>query len=304
MNNNALMIRVTVHRRSIFPKVVTPNMIMLEGMKSGGVINGRFRPGENGQSFTIAYRPERIGRGIQIRWDEKDVRFTELCLNLPSSEEELDDFFRMSARLARQDISEVLINDKPFLPKEFHTIREGYRVYNLKLLHEMMGNVLNEPPGRISIGCVFHRLVAGEKEADRMWAGVDASVFRDWMHESQALDAYFSEARVEENDNAQEYRAVFPMPSGTTVILPDHEELPIRFYDLETGRPRYTISEWLVELVDESTRSVIGQLPLGEFRSRLPQDKISYFDAADSLLKPFTVEELQLLLGQADQEHA
>jgi hypothetical protein len=88
------------------------------------------------------------------------------------------------------------------------------------------------------------------------------------------------------------------------VILPDHEELPIRFYDLETGRPRYTISEWLVELVDESTRSVIGQLPLGEFRSRLPQDKISYFDAADSLLKPFTVEELQLLLGQADQEHA
>ena len=103
MNNDALMIRVTVHRRSIFPKVVTPNMIMLEGMKSGGVINGRFRPGENGQSFTIAYRPERIGRGIQIRWDEKDVRFTELCLNLPSSEEELDDFFRMSARLARQD---------------------------------------------------------------------------------------------------------------------------------------------------------------------------------------------------------
>ena len=178
-----------------------------------------------------------------------------------------------------------------------------YRVYNLKLLHEMMSNVLNEQPGRISIGCVFHRLAVGEKEADRMWAGVDASAFRDWMHASQAMDAYYAEARVEESHQDNEYKAVFTMPSGSTVILPDHEELPIRFYDLDTGRPRCQISEWLVELVDDKQRKVIGKIPFQKFRTLLPREKVSYYDAADSLLEPFTVDELMNLLEQAEKEY-
>lgn len=301
MENDGMKITVTVQRRSLFPKVVTPRMIMLEGMKFGSIKDGRFTPGECGESFTVAYHPERIGRGIQIRWDNKNVRFTELSVNLPTSEEELDDFFYMSARLAHQDLSEVSLNGKPFVPKQFRQIKEAYRVYNLKLLHEMMSNVLNEPPGRISIGCVFHRLAAGEKEADRMWAGIDTSVFRDWMHESQALDAYFSEARIEKTHPDKEYKAVFTLPAGSTVILPDHEELPIRFYDLKTGRPRYEISEWLIEFVDKTGDRVLGMIPLKEFRSLLPREKVSYFDGADSLLEPFTAEELKGILEQAEQ---
>ncbi len=303
MEDSGMMIKVTVLRRSLFPKKVTPEMIMLEEMQSGGIKDGKFTHEETGEPFRVAYNPKRIGRGIQIRWDENNVRFTELCLNLPTSEEELEDFFRMTARLARQDISEVLLNDKPFGPKQYHDVHETYRIYNLKLLHEMMGNVLNEQPNQVSIGCVFHRLAAGEKEADRMWAGVDASAFRDWMHESQAVDAYYSEARIEENKPENEYKAVFTMPSGNNVILPDHEELPIRFYDLETGRPCYEISEWLVELVDDSRRRVLGKMPLKKFRSLLPREKVSYYDAADSLLEPFTVDELMSLLDRAGQDH-
>lgn len=301
MDNSGMTIKVTALRRSLFPKVVTPQMIMLEGMKAGSIKNGRFTPGEYGQDFIVVYHPERIGRGIQMRWDDKNVRFTELSLNLPTSEEELYDFFQMSARLARQDLTEMSLNGKPFVPKQFKQIKEAYRVYNLKLLHEMMSNVLNEPPGRISIGCVFHRLAAGEKEADRMWAGIDTAVYRDWMHESQALDAYFSEARLEKAHPDKEYKAVFTLPAGSTVILPDHEELPIRFYDMKTGRPRYEISEWLIEFVDKTGGRVLGMIPLKKFRNLLPSEKVSYFDGADSLLEPFTAEELKGILEQAEQ---
>ncbi len=302
MSQDGLFITVTVNRKSLFPKAVTPKMILLDGMKFGCIRDGRFIPGEYGTSFVVAYHPERIGRGIQIGWDNKNVRYTELRLNLPSTNEELDDFFRMTARLARQDLSEVQLNGKPFIPKQFDTIKERYRVYNLKLLHEMMGNVLNESPGQISIGCVFHRLAAGEKEADQMWAGINTDHFRDWLHESQSSGAFYSEARIRERD--QDLQAVFTMPSGRSVILPDHEELPLRFYDLKTGKPRYEINDWLVELVDHSKKQVLGMMPLQKFRKLIPADKVSYFDAADSLLAPFTVEELNELLEQADREHA
>jgi hypothetical protein len=276
---------------------------MLEGMKYGSVKDGRFVPGEAGDSFVVAYQPKRIGRGIQIHWDNNDIRYTCLVLNLPAPDEELDDFFQMAARLARQDLSEVELNGKPFGPKQFHEVKRSFHVYNLKLLHEMMGNVLNKEPERLSIGCVFHRLAAGMKEAETMWAGINTDQFRDWLHASQSFDAFYSEANVRKYGSESSYQAVFTMPADHTVILPDHEELPIRFYDLSTGRPRFEISDWIVELVDQSRRRVLGSIPLKQFRTLLPKEKVSYFDAADSLLEPFTEEELQFLLQQAEQEN-
>ena len=306
MSNEGMQIVVAVNRRSIFPRVLRPQKILLDGMKLGISREGRFREGEYGDNFAVAYHPDHIGRGIRIRWDNSDVRFTELCLNLPVSEEELDDFFLMCARLARQDLSEVKLNGKPFGPKQYHKIRDSYRVYNLKLLHEMMGNVLNKEPERLFIGCVFHRVAAGEKEAERMWAGVDTSAYRDWLHESQSGGRFFSEARVDEG-TADGRHAVFTIPSERSVILPDHEELPVRFYDLKTGRPSIEISKWIVELVDQidhTETKVLGAMPLKEFRRLLPSEKVTYFDAADSLISPLSRQELSMMLEQAEQDNA
>ncbi|MBQ9327740.1 MAG: DUF4299 family protein [Solobacterium sp.] len=303
MSTEGMSITVTVTRRSFFPRVVTPKMILLDGMSFGCSREGRFLPGEYGKDTVIAYHNDHIGRGILIRWDDHNIRFTELKLNLPASSEEIDDFFLMSARLARQDLSEVTLNGEPFAPKTYHDVVEKVKVYNLKLLHEMMGNILNEESDMVSIGCVFHRLAAGMKEADRMWAGVSTDVFRDWMHQSQSTDAYFSEARLSSPESEEEQTAVFTLPSNRPVIFPDREELPIRFYDLSTGKPRYQVSDWLVELVDHTQKKVLGNVSFQQLKRFLPQEKVSYFDAADSLIEPLTVEDLSRILEQAEQEH-
>lgn len=299
MSAEGMSITVTVTRRSFFPRSISIRHILLDGMKYGTSKNGYFLEGESGDHFVIAYHTAHIGRGILFRWKPGDVRFSELTLNLPSSNEEIDDFFLMCARLARQDISEVMLNGKPFAPSRYHETVDRFKVYNLKLLHEMMGNVLNDGPDTISIGCAFHRLAAGEKEAETMWAGVNTDVYRDWMHSSQAPQAYFSEARVSSDGET----ATFTIPTGEKVIFPDHEELPIRFYDLKTGRPRFEIKKWFVELVD-AERRVLGSMPFDKLQDHLPEEKKSYYDAADSLIGPLSVEEMQMILLQAEESDA
>ena len=168
----------------------------------------------------------------------------------------------------------------------------------------MMGKILDESPHTMSIGCVFHRHVAGEKEADRMWAGINTDNYRDWMHESQKDRAFFSQARVIRGANGNEHVAMFTLPASRTVIFPNHTELPIRFYDLSTGLPKYDISRWEVEFTDRKKEKVFGTMRFEEFRRRLPKEKTSYYDAADILIEPFSEDELLLLLEEAGELHA
>ena len=303
MSTDGMSVKVTVRQRSLFPRYIEPQEILLDGMGYGSYENEGFRKDVTHGGSLVAFHRDHIGRGIRVSC-YNDEKTYEIALNLPTSSEELEDFFQMTARLAKKAICEVFLNDEPFVPKKFKEIKQNYLVYNLKLLHEMMGKILDESPHTMSIGCVFHRLVAGEKEADRMWAGINTDNYRDWMHESQKDRAFFSQARVIRGANGSEHVAMFTLPASRTVIFPNHMELPIRFYDLSTGLPKYDISRWEVEFTDRKKEKVFGTMRFEEFRRRLPKEKTSYYDAADILIEPFSEDELLLLLEEAGELHA
>jgi hypothetical protein len=301
MNTDGMSVHVKVIQRSLFSRYIEPKNIMLEGMSFGCYDNGVFLKGQERGAGVVAYHHDHIGRGIHISC-YNDTRTYELSLNLPSSSEEVHDFFQMTARLAKLSICEVFLNDAPLIPKKFKETRAKYQTYNLKLLHEIMSVILNDEPHRMSIGCVFHRLVAGVKEADRMWAGINTDAYRDWMHESQAGETYFSEARITHSDDGSEHVAMFSLPAEQHVIFPDYMELPIRFYDLSTGHPKYQIACWKVEILDPDGETVLGTMDLEDFRRRLPKGKLSYYDAAASLIEPLSQEELMTMIEE--ERHA
>ena len=303
MSTDGMSVKVTVRQRSLFPLYIEPKELLLDGMGYGSYESDGFRRDVIRGDTLVAYHRDHIGRGIRVSC-YNDEKTYELLLNLPTSSEELEDFFQMTARLAKKAICEVFLNEEPFIPKKFKEMRQKFITYNLKLLHELMSRVLNETPHTISIGCVFHRLVAGEKEADRMWAGINTDEYRDWMHESQKGRAFFSQARVVHEEENDEHIAMFSLPAQQTVIFPNHMELPVRFYDLSTGLPKYDISRWQVVFLDRSREKVLGTMRFDEFHRRIPKEKTSYFDAADTLIEPFSEEELRLLLEEAGELHA
>ena len=303
MSMDGMSVRVTVRQRSLFPRYIEPQELLLESMGYGSYENEGFvKDVMRGESL-VAYHRDHIGRGIRVSC-HNDEKTYELTLNLPSSYEELEDFFQMTARLAKKAICEVFLNEKPFIPKKFREIRQNYQVYNLKLLHELMGKILNESPHTMSIGCVFHRLVAGEKEADRMWAGTNTDEYRNWMHDSQKGQAFFSQARVIHEEEGSGHVAMFTLPAQKTVIFPNHMELPVRFYDLSTGMPKYDISRWQVEFTDPKKEKVLGTMKFEDFHRMVPKEKTSYYDAADTLIEPFSEDEILTLLKEAGEVHA
>lgn len=208
-------ITVTVYRRSLLPRMVKPEKILLDDMTAGWLKDGRFVPNEQGEDAVIAYHKDHIGRGIRIFWKKEDSRFTELKLALPASEEEIDDFFLMAARLARQDICEVYLNAAPFVPKQYHQKKEEWKRTNLHLLHTAMGEVLNQETKQLKLDCVFRTFYAGMDDAETMWAGVDASALRDWLHAGQNPEWYYSCHSLETQKDP------LRIPLGETSVLPN-----------------------------------------------------------------------------------
>lgn len=280
MEERMMEINVTVNRRTLFPRPVPFERLLLDGMNYGVRRNGEFHAGTAAADHVFAYNENRIARGIAIRWNPQEISYTGLSLKLPTSSEEMEDFFLMVAHLARQDICEVAFNGEPFLPKMFHKTKEQMQIYNLRLLHDLMGQILNEEIPFCRFDCVFYPIHAGKQEAEYMWAGISTDAFRNWMDECQRPYAYYAE----ENFEAAGDSAALTIPCGRQVIVP---------------RASDTLQ---VRLIDPETEKTIGILPLSGFLAGYALDEVSRFDETHVGVRAPEISEIPRRFPQMEKQ--
>ena len=267
MDADKKTVTVSVYRRSFFARRIPPEKILLDGMKTGWIKDGYFQIGECGEEAVTAFHTEHIGRGIRISWKNDDARFTELRLELPATEEEIDDFFLMSARLAKQDICEVYFNEQPFVPKTYYDRRTSLKTENLRYLHQIMNEVLNGEPEVLPVSGVFRWLYAGMDEAETMWAGTDVSSLRSWLHNTQDPAWCYGRSSGTDTDPIRFFEI------GKTLVLPNEDQL--KKTNLE------------IRFLDPAGGEVPGSISSAALIPALSPEKIHYLDAgcitADSL---------------------
>ena len=276
MDANKKTVTVSVYRRSFFARRIPPEKILLDGMKTGWIKDGCFQIGESGEESVTAFHTDHIGRGIRISWKNDDARFTELKLELPASEEEIDDFFLMSARLAKQDICEVYFNEQPFVPKTYYDRRTSLKTENLRYLHQLMSGVLNGEPEILPVSGVFRWLYAGMDEAETMWAGTDSKNLRIWLHNTQDPSWSYGISDGTPENSAQFFEI------EKTLVLPNEESL--------------NKTEFQIRFLDPSARKIPGSISSSVLVHELPLEKIHYLDAGYITVDPLSEAEVQRIL--------
>ena len=276
MDANKKTVTVSVYRRSFFARIIPPEKILLDGMKTGWIKDGCFQIGESGEESVTAFHTDHIGRGIRISWKNDDARFTELKLELPASEEEIDDFFLMSARLAKQDICEVYFNEQPFVPKTYYDRRTSLKTENLRYLHQLMSGVLNGEPEILPVSGVFRWLYAGMDEAETMWAGTDTKNLRIWLHNTQDPSWSYGISDGTPENSAQFFEI------EKTLVLPNEESL--------------NKTEFQIRFLDPSARKIPGSISSSVLVHELPLEKIHYLDAGYITVDPLSEAEVQRIL--------
>jgi len=183
MNKQIPKIQVEFQEQNFLPTFsYSLKSVVLDSLSYGDYEDGAFKVNKENQEHLVLFNSKNIARGIELKRENKHVYLT-VCL--PTTEEELEDFFQMIVRIATKRFYSVTIAKKPLLPKQLTQAHENAKKLNLKLLHQMMSAILNEQHPYL-LPSVVGNLIVTEKEAETMWAGVDTSNYRNWLHQAQA----------------------------------------------------------------------------------------------------------------------
>ncbi|MBR0213587.1 MAG: DUF4299 family protein [Solobacterium sp.] len=296
---------VDVELRQIRPlaRFLPDELFLLPGMGHGRLYHEQLIPNETSSHGFVAYLPEHLGRGIRVRRKQDNPRSVFLNLALPASREEIAAVFAMTRQVCAQRMCRIFLGGTEVRAASLDRLQKDYEVFNLKVLHHLMRNVINEETGNLIMSCAMHSLTAGVQEAEQFWAGTDPDVFRDWMHRLQSVEARVAEPEILRNNETGVHTGVYDLRAGETTLFPQKPMIPLRFYDLKTGVPATYIENWQVRLVDPQQRQTYGYLPFARLRAVLPAEKVFYYDGGRYGIMPLEENEFydMVLKGEDTQ---
>lgn len=267
------------------PRPLTFHDVLLSGMSYGSMVNGNLEK-EKVSGSVMLYRPELPQRGIMVSGDRRCLK---VFLSLPTSREELHDFLSMAKGL------KCTVNGTPVAFENMPALEEQLSGMNLQMLHHMMSDVLNANGVAMFLSCAMHRLAIGTKEAEKMWAGTDTSVFRDWMKDLQLVKGILLEPVLYENKQTGLAIGICSIRPDMDYIIPLKPIAPVSDMDFTTGKPKHRITRFLVVLQKEGKR--IAEMDYMSFLARIHPYLLPY-DSMDGRLKAMHMEEWQKLFSQ------
>ena len=295
-----LSIEVILQQKSLFEKPLPLEVLLGEELQYGSFEGLHLVLGKVNKQGFVAYHKDHLARGIRVTWQEEETKGIKCFLPIPTCEEEIHDLFQMVLRVLKYWTCSITMNGTLMTSNEFKNMEEETVLFNLRTLHEVSKEVLNEEKGILTLSCAMHRLCIGAKEADHFWSGTNTNEFRNWMHTLQALPAYVAEPQIL-SDEEDSFVAVYTIPSGVPLILTSKPELPLNYYDLKTGKPNITITSWNVRYYDPQSESVLGTASYKRFLESLPIEKTHDYDGGHIYVNELTRKELELLASLSDQ---
>ena len=267
-----------------------PFDVICSGSLHYGYFDGmRLDVGSIGQDGFILFHPEHIARGISVEWTEGEKDLVIMRLQAPSCKEEIDDFFEIALRIhSYMNNCRIEMNGTRLSLYEFEAQREIIKKYNLRVLNEVGADDDAEP---VLLFCAFWPLFWGLEEKKVFGLAKDLSVLRDYMHEKQSIEAYYAKPLFYEDEKG--LIGIYAFTENTKSIFPNRPFVPFGIKDPATGQAP-TISRWYVHFMSTTDNRSLGQTTYDDFIDKINHK--SYYDAGNSIIEPFTKEEMQSLI--------
>ena len=168
-------------------KRVIPTEYVLGEYLSAGINDSNgyfFRNTRNALGFT-AYLPERMGRGINITWIQKNADSIMISLRLPAPDEEIDAFFDMIGRILDFWDADITVGGFSTDRNTLMNGRDKIKARNRAIAERCFNDLFQGKRDHYTLECINTSLTLGMQEAMRFRGHFD--MFIDWLHEKQNM---------------------------------------------------------------------------------------------------------------------
>jgi len=303
-----MAIEITITQKSSSKKVLPLEVIIGSKLRYGYFDGVRLEEEMLGKSEFIAYNPNHIGRGFSVKWKEGETYQVYLRLTIPSHDKEIDDFYDTVTRIATYwENCEIRQNKRVLAIDDFVFQRSNTKANSLQTLSDLCnktkiskdGNVdLTSPyEAEISLHCAKWPIILGKKEKVMLANSVDSTRFKEFLHEKQAIDAYYGKAFFSQHKYTKELNAKYVIDEGKVSIFPLKPEVPWWMINKQTGKP-VKVAKWEIGLFSTTKDDLLGVIPYADFIARFKNFKnTEYYDHNHVLTKGVSLSEMEELLG-------
>lgn len=288
-----MSVEITIHQKGLLKNKISLETMLMNKFLYGVYNDDNYVLEEGGKvnNQAILYHPEHIARGITVIWkDNKDI---ELSLLLPTTNEEIDDFYELISHLCQlchtncfiQDGIEKTIN-------ELSPLKQDIKIVNYQSLQQ----ILNDDSYDTSVlFCAMWPLHFCRTKVQHWLDDQDLSTFSKELHEFQKKDLYYANAKcycVNREGEAQSIMGVYVVTATVDTIFPLKARVPYSCINLQTGE-KVKVDYYVVYLASAKQNKVLGEVPFDAFVEELTKHELHEFDNEFIYFDGLSEEEIQ-----------
>lgn len=292
-----MSIDITIKQKGFSKKGMTMSVLLGGSLSYGSPDGPRLKPDViEGEEFII-YDKSRISRGISVHYDLKKHRQIQLRLLNPTSAQEIHALYQCVGRIVNFWSCTLEVDGTKTSPADFQRGLSGMLSMNERFLQISVDKILSGETQYMDFFSTMFPLTMGREEAERFKEG-GVPAFTDWMHERQSIDAYYAQPSFFRMDEGIMGR--YAITEDTPGIFPEKGRVPFGTTDRETGKA-LECDSFEMHFFSPRLNRFLGKMPYDEFFALLAPGKRSRFDAAHSLIKPLSTDEMEGMLKKYEE---
>ena len=278
-------------KQGLFGRKTMPLEIILgERLHYGHYAEESLCEGELGETEFIAYNPESIGRGFSVIWTPEERKAITLRLPLPSTTQELKDFYEAIERMVKHWNGRMTVDGNRISLADFLSQFDNTVAFNYRMIKDFSQRILDGEHSTLMLYSAMWPLSAGKDEATRFIENPD--YYAEWLHEKQSMDVYFASPYFYAYNDGIFGR--YFLGSGVPTVFPTRPIVPLGAVDPKTGK-QIECEKWMIGFYIEEKKELLCEMEYDKFLSIIPNDKRQKYDGGRFLLSELTEEEIMAL---------
>lgn len=285
-----MAIDVLIKQKLFSNKTMPLEVILGNKLHYGDYVNYQLEIGVMGETEFIAYNPKSIGRGFSVIWNPKENKSISLRLPMPSTVQEIKDFYEAVERMVNYWNGKLIVDDHQMALANFIQGFDDMVNFNRKVIKEISQRVLDTGHSQMLPSAMWE-LTIGEREAKLFLE--NSNDYSKWLHEKQSLGVNYKVPRFFMGPNG--IFGVYLLFNDEPSLFPYRPMVPFGITDNRTGKA-LECKEWQLWPVIKGDKSSLCKMEYDQFMNLLPESKKKKYDDNRFLLDDFTVEDLKELV--------
>lgn len=286
-----MAVEIIIKNKSSKKELPSIEVLTNGSFKYGSFDGVRLNMEEKGPDGSISmFNPERIGRGMSVGFGDNEIS---LFLPLPTSAEEITDFYDLAARVADFWNCEVEASQggQIFDPHNSGELAENTKTSSLEAMKELISGRIKNP----ILFCARWALYLDDNDIELLNTDSPLNALGEFMHKMQNIDAYYARPNIMTTKRRDCIFGMYVFTEGVVSIVPAMPRCPFGFKNAKTGKPIH-VEDWYICLYAREEEKVIGHIMYDDFFKVIKNEDFLRYDAQNILLKGLTREKIDLMI--------